>query len=280
MTADATTAKPIPDGPIVARAGTYYRNTRYIMALILLIYGGWSIYDGFYSWPQWGITTHLDEKPKTPTDIMFNKVLGCVLPPGAVLLLVRCLYASRGEYRLENGVVTVPGFPPVPLERIEKVDRELWDRKGIAFVEYLLPPGSAGDPKKEKGEFVLDDFVYEREPVDAIFKAIEASLLKSHPAAPASETKVAEPMAKAPQPKPAAVAPRPAPKPAPMAAKPATAARPAAPAQAIPVAKPAAAPVKPAPVAKPAPTKPVAPGTPPPAGRPPQYPKTPPRPRL
>jgi hypothetical protein len=242
MTAEAPAATPASEGPIVARAGRYYRVTRYIMTVILFVYGGWSIYDGFFSWPNWSIS-HPLEKPKTRVDILFNQILGCALPPGGLLLLIRCLYNSRGEYRLEYGVVKIPGSPPVPLDKIHTVDRELWERKGIAYVDYELEPGTAGDPKLEKGTFILDDFVYEREPTDAIFGAIEASLLKGHPA-PAE-----------------AAAPRPAPKPVPSAAKP-------------------PATVKPAPVARPAPTaKPMAPGTPR-AAKPPQYPKTPPRPRL
>ena len=42
----------------------------------------------------------------------------------------------------------------------------MWDRKGIAFVGY---EGLDGRPGKLK----LDDFIYEREPTDAIFKRIE-----------------------------------------------------------------------------------------------------------
>src|SRR5580704_11643545 len=146
MTTDATAAAPEPEGPIIARAGSYYRVTRYIMTFILFLYGAWSIYDGFYSWPKWGITTHVNEQPKTQMDIMFNRVLGCILPPCGLLLLFRCIYNSRGEYRLEDGVVSVPGYPPVPLERIQSVDRELWDRKGIVYVSYELPHGTAKPP--------------------------------------------------------------------------------------------------------------------------------------
>lgn len=43
-------------GPIVAKAGRYYRVARYLMTLLLIAYGAWSIYDGFYSWPNWPIT--------------------------------------------------------------------------------------------------------------------------------------------------------------------------------------------------------------------------------
>ncbi|HEY1922472.1 MAG TPA: hypothetical protein VGG44_06875, partial [Tepidisphaeraceae bacterium] len=45
------------------------------------------------------------------------------------------------------------------------------------------------DSKAAKGTFKIDDFVYEREPADQIFKAIESSLLHGHVApSPAIQT--------------------------------------------------------------------------------------------
>jgi hypothetical protein len=179
MTTDASTdMPPEPSGPVVARAGRYYRWTRFIMTLVLLIYGGLSIRDGFFTWPKWP-QTHPYEKPKTQMDILFNQVLGVALPPLAILLLVRALYNSRGEYRIEDGVVYIPGHPPVPLEKIHSLNRELWDRKGIAYVKYdLNGTGVALAPPKrgDKFTFRLDDFVYQRDPTDRIFKEIEDSL--------------------------------------------------------------------------------------------------------
>lgn len=140
----AVTAAPMTEGVIIAKPGRYYRIARYLMTLLLLAYGAWSIYDGFVSWPQWPVT-HPMEQPKTATDIMLNKVLGVVLPPAGLFILFWALYQSRGEYRLENGILHVPGSPPIPLEKIHSVNRESWDRKGIAYVEYDLadPPLAA-----------------------------------------------------------------------------------------------------------------------------------------
>jgi hypothetical protein len=169
---------------VVAKAGRYYRVARYLMTLLLMGYGAWSIYDGFVSWPHW-TETHPLEKPKTDTDIMLNKVLGVVLPPMGLIILGWAIYSSRGEYRLENGVLHVPGHPPVPLESIHSINRESWDRKGIAYVDYDLSDSPApgrleNGSKSARGTFKIDDFVYEREPADQIFKAIEGSLLKGH----------------------------------------------------------------------------------------------------
>jgi hypothetical protein len=177
-TPQAPEAPEVPTRPVVARPGRYYRWTRFIMTLVLLIYGGMSIRDGFFTWPKWP-QTHPYEKPKTHMDILFNQVLGVALPPLAILLLGRALYNSRGQYRLEDGVVYVPGHPPVPLEKIQSLNRELWDRKGIAYVRYDLDGTarlSAPPSRADKNTFRLDDFVYEREPTDHIFKQIEESV--------------------------------------------------------------------------------------------------------
>jgi hypothetical protein len=195
-TEEISAPEPETLGPVVAKAGRYYRMARVLMTLLLLGYGAWSIYDGFVSWPNWPIT-HPEEEPKTRMDILLNKVLGVVLPPLGLGVLFWAFYNSRGEYRLENGILHAPGHPAVPLEKIHSVDRELWDRKGIAYVVYDLTEaptqarGKAGAPvayrgvsKAARGTLKLDDFVYDRAPVDQIFKAIEASLLKSATAKP------------------------------------------------------------------------------------------------
>jgi len=186
-------------GPVVAKAGRYYRVARYLMTVLLMGYGAWSIYDGFYSWPNWPIS-HPNEKPKTSTDILLNQVLGVVLPPMGLFVVGWAIYNSRGEYRMENGIVHVPGHPPVPLDKINSVDRELWDRKGIAYVDYDLsvaptkakagagaPVAYQGVTKGASGTFKLDDFVYDREPTDRIFKTIESTLLNAATSQPPTQ---------------------------------------------------------------------------------------------
>jgi hypothetical protein len=194
---EVPTTDAVDTGPVVAKAGQYYRVARYLMTLLLVCYGLWSIYDGFYSWPHW-TDTHPLEQPKTHTDIILNRILGVCLPPMGLVVLVWAIYNSRGEYRLENGVLNVPGHPPIPLDKIQSINKESWDRKGIAYIEYDLThapaaraKGSTGPVSYEargaRGKFRLDDFVYERDPTDKIFKAIEESLLKSANTAPPTQ---------------------------------------------------------------------------------------------
>ncbi|MCS7034782.1 MAG: hypothetical protein NZ561_12435 [Phycisphaerae bacterium] len=185
---DATTTGSRREVDIVARAGTYYRVTRYIISAVLVAYGIWSYYDGFIKYPEvnrqiaeW--TSKRDSAaPESPeykeavakimdlgppkgeiSYILPNKIFGILLPPLGIAMLLFALYNSRGEIRLTpDDVLHAPGHPPVPLDNLTELDREVWDKKGIAWVKYQLADGKTG-------EIRLDDFVYERKPIDQIY---------------------------------------------------------------------------------------------------------------
>ncbi|MGB7157462.1 MAG: hypothetical protein WBD40_05315 [Tepidisphaeraceae bacterium] len=184
---------------IVARAGRYYRNTRYIMAVLLVGMAGWFAYDGWVKWPEGNrkiveLQSQLTVAQEAKDDekagalsaelknythhnamgILFQKVLALTLPPVGIGLLVWALYNSRGEYRLSGNTLSAPGHPTIALDQVRQIDKRLWDRKGIAFLDYEVE-GSPG------GRIKLDDFVYERKPTDQIFERVEAYV------APASE---------------------------------------------------------------------------------------------
>lgn len=189
-------------GEIVARAGTYYRVTRYIITVAIIAMGLWFGYDGYYGWPEKNRKidelTKLQQEAQARGDLDeanrltqqknevgvyhsdfqlgFQKFLFFTLPPLALVLFFRWMWISRGAYRLtSDNVLHVPGHPPVPLDRVTELDKRLWDRKGIAYVGYEGPGG-------QQGRLKLDDFIYEREPTDAIYKRVE-----DHVAPPAQE---------------------------------------------------------------------------------------------
>ena len=192
-----TQASPVSAGSedIVARAGKYYRNTRYLMAVLLVGAGAWFAYDGWVGWPEHNrklaeVRREVDEaerlgnrdaaaaakvklggmsKEKSSTDILIQKILAISLPPLGIALLAWALRNSRGEYRLAGETMHAPGHPPVRLTQIVRIDKELWDRKGIAYVEYEAPGQGAGRIK-------LDDFVYERTPTDQIYQRLEDAM--------------------------------------------------------------------------------------------------------
>jgi hypothetical protein len=167
MTTTSSEPSSRPGGEIIARAGSYYRNTRYIIAAVVFFMGLWFIRDGYFKWPKENEEARAAGKsimPHPGWDIPSNKILGVVLPPLAVLLLARWLYISRGEYRLSGQTLHVPGHPPVPFEMITAIDKRQWDRKGIAYIDYEV--------NGAHGRLKLDDFIYEREPTDQIYDAI------------------------------------------------------------------------------------------------------------
>ncbi len=181
-------------GTIVARAGGYYRRARYIMAALLIGGGMWFGYDGFYGWPEENrrhleIRELLDQatvdgdeaeaarlaselknyKFHTDWDLMLQKILFAALPIAGCGVIAWTLYNSRGEYRLADQTLHVPGHPPVHLDQITRIDKQLWDRKGIAYIEY--------DTGSQSGRMRLDDFVYDAYPTRDIFKTVEAYTL-------------------------------------------------------------------------------------------------------
>jgi len=200
-TGATTTTEPTT---VVAAPGRYYRNTRYLMTVLLIGMGLWFGYDGFVGWPKanenW---EQLDQKRSaadkrndhseaerlreeqskfkhhTDTDIRTQKMLAFALPPLAIILLIWALHNSRGEYRLEGTMLHVPGHPPVPFANITEIDKRLWDRKGIAYVSYDLGNGQQGSLK-------LDDFLYDRPPTDEIYGRIEKYVQPQAEATPAT----------------------------------------------------------------------------------------------
>ena len=189
---------PPPAGPHVARAGSYFRNARYAITVMIVLAGAWFFYDGFYKWPeetrQYGELQAKIEAANERQDtaevgrlselqkgykfhdaegIRWNKGLGLILPPLGILLLARWLYISRGKFELDAGdVLHAPGHPPIPASDVTQIDDERWDKKGVAY----LTADVGGGARRVK----LDDFVYESGPMRRIHDRL-AHLMK-HPA--------------------------------------------------------------------------------------------------
>ncbi len=185
-------AAPPPPGPYAAKRGQYFINVRYVIVLAFFVMAAWFLYDGIVKWPaenaqldkleaekdqasaqylndevarldkqieDEGLTRHSDNS------IFWQYVLGFGLPPLGLALLAYWLYSSRGVVRLdEQDVLHVPGHPPVPAAAIKEIDDELWDRKGISHLYY--------DADGQSGRIKLDDFVYERGPIEKIHKRL------------------------------------------------------------------------------------------------------------
>jgi hypothetical protein len=173
---------------VVARGSAEYRYRRYAVCLLFLGFAAWCFHDGFIKYPRLNAQAIAQGQnpphgpPHASWDVPFNVTLAFVLPAAAGLLLIWTLRSSRGQFRLEGGTLHVPGHPLVALDSIRRIDKRLWDRKGIAFIEYERPDQTLG-------RFRLDDFIYQREPIDRILEAIEA-----HALAMAGSSQAAQPV--------------------------------------------------------------------------------------
>jgi hypothetical protein len=159
---------------IVARAGRYYRNARYLMVLLCLGLACWFAYDGWVGWPRenaQALQKGAEKLPRSEFDILLQRLLAGALPFVGLGILIRALHHSRGEYRLDGNTLHVPGHPPVPLDSIRQIDKSKWERKGVARLDYE-PPGTT-----ETRRLTLDDFVYDQTATDAILARIEAILV-------------------------------------------------------------------------------------------------------
>lgn len=169
---------PASPDEIIAKPGAYYRRARYIICLIVLAAGLWFGYDGWIGYPR--IVKNFNMLPaekqaeaiKPPNDlaIALQKWLFSVLVPLSPILLAYFLHRSRGCYRLAGATLHVPGHPPVAMDAIVGIDKSLWMRKGIAYVDYEV----AG--LRKPARLTLDDFIYEQAPTDAIVERIERML--------------------------------------------------------------------------------------------------------
>lgn len=197
--ASGTTEKTLEPQPIVAKAGSYFRNARFLLGGLLVLFGGWCYYDGYVAWPARNVqiaslesrrtelqnTSPVDDQAvgmisaelqkigdkKSDLSIRINEYLTVALPLFGAALVAWAMYKSRGQIRLENDVIHSPASPPVPLSAITDVDTALWDRKGIARINYKLADGTTGI-------LVLDDFVYEQKPIDAMYDHVLSKLGK------------------------------------------------------------------------------------------------------
>jgi hypothetical protein len=183
---------------IVAKSANYFRNARFIVVLMMLGFGGYCLYDGFAKYPQQNekqkenalakarssldrtlteseereIIKDCEKNPKNSTmSISLNRAMGFLLPPGGFALLAWTLYRSRGVIRLKGETLEVPGHPAIGLDAIRRIDQTLWDRKGIAYIEYELADGN-------KGRACLDDFIHNDLAVKEIMTRIETFVKK------------------------------------------------------------------------------------------------------
>lgn len=179
-----------PAFPIIAGPGKQFRLMRGGFALFVIVMGLWFAYDGFINWPdeqrRFNEATPerqaLMTKPHNDASILIQRLLAVSLVPLGLFLLPYFFYVSRGQCRLAENTLYLPGHPPIPLDAIQELDKSKWDRKGIARFTYQLPGSGESDTA------TLDDFAYDQQPIQQIVKQIESHLRAPAPADTASES--------------------------------------------------------------------------------------------
>ncbi len=186
--ADSATPATVPP-PLIAKGGTEYRVRRYILALFICGWAGWFAYDGWFAWPAENVRyqkldqnievakqrqddkleNRLKEQRKDlkfhePFQIKLQKALAIGLPLLAGLLVGWAHYNSRGKIVLFSRTLNAPGHPSITLDDITSLDKTLWDRKDIAYVNYAKG--------QTKGKIRLDAFVYQTDPIVKIYDRI------------------------------------------------------------------------------------------------------------
>ena len=174
-----------------------------LIAIMLLGYALWSLYDGFIAYPkemkraeafyapemmamgdneraeQWQVIAQENgwkrSKPKKPDEVQgliywqYGMAIMCTLI--GLPMLVRYLRSRKAWVGADkNGIQTSSGAS-VPFDTITKVDKSKWDQKGIAKIHYSL--------NGKDRVFVMDDFKYLREPMGDIMRLMEQQIDKS-----------------------------------------------------------------------------------------------------
>jgi hypothetical protein len=211
--ADEAAVEALPAGPLLggampevsATAGRYFRNARYLIVTAAVVVGLWFAHDGWINWPAENAKIAQLEKQQddargrkddaeadrlagdlkkysfhSDMDLFIQKVLAIVLPVLGLVYLVYTLYRSRGQVRLVEDVLYVPGHPPITVASITRIDDRAWDRKGVSRVYYQIGG-------KSEARVVLDDFVYNHKPIRTIHDRVIFLVSAEGPAESAGE---------------------------------------------------------------------------------------------
>ncbi|HEV7868602.1 MAG TPA: hypothetical protein VGO90_13030 [Chthoniobacteraceae bacterium] len=181
---------------VEARVTPRWKNQKLFLALFLSAVGAWFFIDGYWVWPRsnerWLMhdrykgEKRMDEWPgyarsrgwkEVPPHkyydrdaIMGQFVFGAIASLLGTLTLAYWLTQKNRRITVDDEAVVTPAGTRVPFAAITGLGLKKWEAKGLATVRYEL----AG----RKGQFVLDDYKFERERTEEILKEIERRLVE------------------------------------------------------------------------------------------------------
>jgi hypothetical protein len=174
-----------------------YRNRLLLIALAALFYAALCVYDATVKYPdqiearqaledlkaeypadwkdRWPEVAEANDwdgtkepKDRSEGDIATQWWQFAIVFPIGSYCLFNVLLWSRRYIGIDDTTFYAYGNTKVPFDKITKIDASRWERKGIARLYYDLGNG-------EKN-VLIDDFKYDREPTDAIFKRLTETL--------------------------------------------------------------------------------------------------------
>ena len=188
-----------------------WKKQKLFVGIFLVGIGGWFYYDGIFPWPKsnlhfdahtaylkdggtdWpkyaaekGFPAELPHKRYESMDIAGQFAFGSLAALAGLSVLIYLATQFRRTVKADPEAVYSPAGVRIPYSDITGVGKKKWADKGLATIRYEI------DGKK--GEFILDDYKFERQPITAILAEIESHF--SQPAEPEEPSDSTEPTPK------------------------------------------------------------------------------------
>jgi hypothetical protein len=181
--------------PAEAHITPIWKKQKLFVAIFLLGIAGWFFWDGKVGYPRsnerWLAQTEFEksgrdaewpayaasrgwtgEKPHkffAPADLNVQLGLSGALAVAGVIALLYWLRQKGRVLRSDEEAVYAPSGVRVPFAAITGLGKKKWEAKGLATVRYEI--------EGRAGEFTLDDYKFDRDPVHQILREIEAELV-------------------------------------------------------------------------------------------------------
>jgi hypothetical protein len=180
--------------PAEARVTPIWKKQKLFVAIFLFAIAGWFFYDGKVGWPksneafdaykkfeaedrrtEWpdfaksrGWKVEPPHKRYGPSDLAGQYAIAGLAAVLSVITFVYWLGQKGRVVKSDTEAVYSPAGTRVPFGSITGVGKKKWEAKGLATVRYEIDG--------RKGEFILDDYKFERDPTHEIMAEIEAHL--------------------------------------------------------------------------------------------------------
>jgi hypothetical protein len=161
------------------------------MGAVIVGFALWSLYDGAIKYPhqreralamekleaegrgdEWdafaterGWSTEYPGEPKTEVDIKMQYAMAALAGSIGLPMLLLALNSRRHWIEASPKGITSSWGESFDFDQVERVDKRKWRKKGIAKVTY--------HDGRRKRRFVLDDYKFERDTMDAILYELE-----------------------------------------------------------------------------------------------------------